>query len=404
MIDYKVLRIAAAVLFLLVPGLCCPPPPPLPNHPLELNNADKCIDKTWHFIIITKYSLFGISLGQSENDTYIEDSGVMCCPDGAIATPGSFQPRDASNCMSVDENGQPMPNAHSYTADAPPPLPFRTFAIPLLTFGPTVPTVHPQCSSQSQSGFHVVHTYGVVTRINLCTSQTIASITVTSNPLQVQVTPDGSTAVVTSYDNAISFIDTSTNTVAHVIQTDLNTFPSGLAISSDGSFALVTNYNNGNAALLKINLQTQAISSTIPLHRDFPQSVFLSPDATLAWVTYPFENVVEVLDLMTGIVDYPIPVQEPIDVVFNPTGTVAYISSRNPGSVLAVNTTTYAPISNIPTALGSSDLLLSPGGGLLTVNNFDSNSLSAIDPLALDLLSTTSVSGPPVGAAVVAVQ
>jgi YVTN family beta-propeller protein len=110
-----------------------------------------------------------------------------------------------------------------------------------------------------------------------------------------------------------------------------------------------------------------------------PQSVFLNPDATLAWVSYPFENFVEVIDVMTGIVNSSIQVQQPIDVVFNATGTTAYISSRLPGSVVVVDTKTYSTIANIPTAAGSSDLLLSPSGGILTVGNFDSASISAIE-------------------------
>ena len=61
---------------------------------------------------------------------------------------------------------------------------------------------------------------------------------------------------------------------------------------------------------------------------------------------------------------------QPLDVVFNATGTIAYISSQGPGSVLAVDTTTYSILKNIPTGLGASDLLLSPDGGILTVSNW----------------------------------
>ncbi len=404
MIKRTLIRLTAGLLFLPMNVFSCPPPPPLPNHPLELNNADKCISGTWHFVIITKYQWGPINLGQSENDTYIEDSGVMCCPDGAIATPGSLRGHDSPDCHSTGESGGPEPNPNTQAADAPPPLPYRPFALPALTFGAGITISPPQCSSQNPTIFHVLHLDGVVTRINQCTSQTIASIPVTSNPLQVGVTPDEKWAIVTSYDNAISFINTATNTVANVIQTDTDTFPSGLSISSDGSFALVTSYIDDNPALLVINVANQAISRRIPLALEYPQSVFLSPDDMLAWVTYPFENSVEVVDVMTGSVDYTIPVGEPIDVVFNPTGTTAYISSRTPGGVTAVNTKTYSVTASITTALGSSDLLLSPDGGLLSVNNFDSNSESSIDAIGLTLLSTTPVSGTPIGAALVPVQ
>jgi DNA-binding beta-propeller fold protein YncE len=161
----------------------------------------------------------------------------------------------------------------------------------------------------------VLHLLSVVTQVDLCTLNTVAVINVQNNPLQVGVTPDGKFAIVASYNNAISFINTSTNTVSKVIQTDSDTFPAGISISPDGSFALVT--------------------------------------------TYPFSNTVQIVDVMTGNVNSSVQVPEPIDVIFNSTGMVAYISSRTPGSVVVVvDTKTYAKIANIPTAPGSSDLLL----------------------------------------------
>ncbi|HTS50662.1 MAG TPA: hypothetical protein VMH05_22105 [Bryobacteraceae bacterium] len=252
--------------------------------------------------------------------------------------------------------------------------------------------------------FQVFHPDGVVKRSSMCNDTAYTTIAVTSNPLQVQVTPDGKWGIVTSFDNAISFINTDTNTVDNVIQTDPNTFPSGLAISPDGSFALVTNYNNSNVDLLVIDLKKQAITGTIPLPFEYPQSVFLNPDATLAWVTYPFNNVVVVIDVMTGAVVTSVQVSEPIDVVFNFTGTVAYISSATPGSVLAVDTKSYSVIQNITTAAGSSDLLLSPDGGTLTVNNLDDSSISVIDAASLKLLQTIPLSGQPIGVALAPIQ
>src|SRR6202043_3084893 len=99
--------------------------------------------------------------------------------------------------------------------------------------------------------------------------------------------------------------------------TDGNTFPSGLAISPNGEYALVTNYNNVSQALLVVDVASKAVASTIPLDRIFPQSVYLNPDATLAWVTYPWVNAVEVIDILTGTVNYALNVITPYDVAFN---------------------------------------------------------------------------------------
>lgn len=287
-----------------------------------------------------------------------------------------------------------------------PTVPYRSFPFSLLGASPSMPQQSAiSCdSSVNPSAFVVFHQDGTVVRTNMCTGDVLATIPVTSNPLQVQVTPDGAWAIVTSYDNAISFIDTNTNKVAKVIQTDFNTFPAGISISPDGNFALVTSYIDANPALLVVDIQKQAITSRIPLDREYPQSVFLNPEGTLAWVTYPFDNAVEVVDVMTGNINRAIAVQEPIDVVFNPTGTVAYISSATPGSVVAVNTTTYAQINNVPTGAGASDLQLSPDGGFLRVNNFDDSSVSVIDTSSMAVVNTTAVTGQPIGTALAPVH
>src|SRR5579872_2925409 len=118
-------------------------------------------------------------------------------------------------------------------------LPFRSFAVPLLTFGSAPSPTAAQCNSQlTPTAFTVDHVDGFVTRNNMCTGAILATIPVADGPLQVGVTPDGKWGIVTSYYNAISFINTDTNNVDNVIMTDDNTNPAGLAISPDGAYAL----------------------------------------------------------------------------------------------------------------------------------------------------------------------
>jgi YVTN family beta-propeller protein len=440
----KILSLAAVVLISyqvpLWAGNCPNPPPPFPDqsgNPLPIHwNADMCEDDMhWHYVIIDRWQIGPFTLGGTANEknpNYDEDSGKPCCKKGEIvfmksgmaqkAASGSDCPSNnkqsgaqntAQSTASAPSMGaaastaaaSSMAVAQSVAAGPPPPLPYRTFAIPPTTFGSRPLTFKPQCNSAANpTAFHVVHLDNVVTRINQCTEATIAVINVPSNPLEVQVTPDAKWAIVTSYDNAISFIDTSNNTVAKVIHTDLNTFPSGVSISRDGSFALVTSYIDQNPALLVIDVQQQAIKGRFPLDLQYPQSVFLNPDATLAWVTYPFGSTVEVVDVLTGITSHSIVVPQPLDVVFNATGTVAYISSQGPGSVFVVDTGTYSVLQNIPTGLGASDLLLSPDGGILTVGNWTGNSISEIDTYGLTLIQTIPLGGGPIGFALVPIQ
>lgn len=423
--------ILAGVVFLCATKLWSSTPPPLPDQsgsPLPIAyNANQCIGGTWHTVIATHWSFLWFS-GDEVNPNYQIDTKVACCKEeeGKVVfakLKSNLQPRldtpsmgDCKLCAMSASGGVGSAGgsvasmgfqAAAGASIARPlyPLPYRPFALPALNFGSKPPAITLQCNSElNPTAFHVLHYDALVTRINLCTSHTIAAVKVNTSPLQVAITPDGKFAIVTHYDNAISFISTDTNTVAKVIQTGGDVFPSGISISSDGSFALVTSYIDTRPALLVLDLAQQSIVRTIPLARTFPQSVFLNPDATLAWVTYPFGNVVDVVDVLTGIVNNSLSAGEPIQVVFNPTGTVAYISSMSPGSVIAVDTTTYATIKNIVTAAGSSDMQLGPDGGFLMVNNFDSNSVSTIDTRSLTVLRTVSFSGPPLGIMPVPVQ
>lgn len=122
----------------------------------------------------------------------------------------------------------------------------------------------------------------------------------------------------TNYQNAITFIDTNTNKVSNTIQTDSNFTPSGIAISSDGAYALVTNYEPPpDAFLAVVDIAGKTISRTIPLDTEYPQSVYINPDGTLAWVTFPWDNRVEVIDIMTGMLVRALVFETPYSVAFN---------------------------------------------------------------------------------------
>ncbi len=304
----------------------------------------------------------------------------------------------------------PQPRERNHASAGPPPftytLPYRTLgAAPLLNS--TSPTnVTATCNTQlNPTMLAVAHIDATVTRYNLCNSQLLATIPVGPLPLQIRVTLDGSQAIVTNYQNAITFIDLSTNAVSSVITTDSSFTPSGVAISPDGTYALVTNYEPPPDAFLAVlDIATKKITSTIPLDTEFPQSVFINPDGTLAWVTFPWDNVVEVIDLLTGTVIERLAVSTPYSVAFNATGTVAYIAGgETSGSVEVVNTSNYSMITTIPAGAGAGDLLVDPGEAFVSVNNAFDQSVTVFSPQALKG-TTTPVGGSPRGTVLVPTQ
>jgi len=284
-------------------------------------------------------------------------------------------------------------------------LPFRDLPAGPLATAVTSPPAWSCNTSLNPTFFRVFHVDDVVTRYSECPVAPIATIPVADLPLQVRVAPDGSQAIVTSYSGAITFINTATNAVSGTIQTpnDPNFAPDGIAISPDGSYALVTNYLAPPYAYLAVvDIATKQIKSKIPLDTQYPESVFINPDGTLAWVTFPWNNVVEVIDVLTGSITQLLRVTQPFSIVFNPTGTRAFVSS-GAGTVQVIDTSTYATIQSVPAGAGAMDLLMSPDGGYVTINNSQAQTVTIIDTRTLTS-TTTDIGGTPEGAALVPSQ
>jgi len=140
----------------------------------------------------------------------------------------------------------------------------------------------------------------------------------------------------------------------------------------------------------------------IQLDTEYPESIFINPDGTLAWITYPWDNTVEVMDILTGTIVETFNVAEPFSIAFAPTGTKAYVSS-GAGSVEVMDTSTYQVIKTIPADLGATDLQMSPDGASVFVNNSAAQSVTVIDTQTLTGASL-NVGGTPQGAAVVPTQ
>jgi len=318
---------------------------------------------------------------------------------GQRTSPALIAARKAKKAVAADT---PAPSSFQFV------LPWRALPAPPLYVPSDIPAYTVTCMSQlNPTAFWIDHINGTVTRENMCTSAPLVTLNITSNPLQVGVTPDGSQAIVTSYDSGITFVDTASNKIANTIQTGPNFTPSGLAISPDGTYALVTNYEpagQDGAAMAVVDIASQSVVNMIPLDRDYPQSIFLNPDATLVWVTYPFEDVVEVVDVMTGAVVRNFTLDSPCDVAFNPTGTLAYVAGgEGSGYVTAINTQSYASVGTVPAGAGACDIMFTPDESFISVNNYLASSVTYINVASFQGV-TIQTTGSPRGIALIPAQ
>jgi hypothetical protein len=251
----------------------------------------------------------------------------------------------------------------------------------IMPFVPRVPPpATPGCDSTFPDILQTVHTNALVTRISTCPFAIKATIPVVTRPLQVMVTPDGSTALVTSFDNAVNFIDLATNKVTYTLMTDPSVNPHGLAISPDGSHAYVTSFNAFNSVVLVIDLASHQILATMQTIQ-YPQGATLTPDGSQLWITSPLAQSVDVFDTLTNTRVISLNIGQTIDIAFNSTGTHAYITTGAtiPGSVVAVDTSTYQILNTYTVGVGPSDITMSYADQFLVVNNNGDGTISVID-------------------------
>jgi DNA-binding beta-propeller fold protein YncE len=218
------------------------------------------------------------------------------------------------------------------------------------------------------------------------------AIPVVTRPLQVAVTPDGSTALVTSFDNAVNFIDLATNKVTYTLMTDPSINPHGLAISPDGTHAYISSFNT-NGVIAVIDLGSRQITTTLPTI-SYAQGLTLTPDGSQVWVTSPYGASVDIFDTLTNTRVTGLNISQTSDVAFNSTGTRAYVttSATIPGSVVVVDTSTYQTITSYTVGLDPVDIQMSYADQFLVVNNNGEGSISVID-LMKGAVVTTQLGG-----------
>jgi YVTN family beta-propeller protein len=259
----------------------------------------------------------------------------------------------------------------------------------------------PHCDpSKNAQVLLVNHGTNSVTRLNACSGAVIAKINVISNPLQAGLTPDGATALVTSFDNAVNFINLNTNSVAFTLTTPFDVNPDGIVISPDGTLAYITSFNNNNPSVQVIDIVQRKIAGSLSLNT-YPQSVFITPDGSQLWVTFPFNNEVDVIDTLTLSRVRALSVANPYGIAFDSTGGRAFIASRStPGALTVIDTSTFNAITTVPVGGGAVEVVFAPDSSFLAVSGFDSNTLTIVNPLNYKAY-TSQLPGPPMGLAFV---
>lgn len=259
------------------------------------------------------------------------------------------------------------------------------------------------CEASQPDILQVNHNNASVNRIASCPFSLVATIPVVALPLQIAVTPDGTKALVTSFNGAINYIDLATNKVSFTLTLPTGVNPNGIAITPDGTQAYITSFKPTNAQILEISLVSNTVIATLPASGMYPQSAFLSPDGRQVWITYPYAQRVDVIDTQTNTLITAFAAVAPFGVAFNSTGTRAYIADQAgpPGVVRVIDTNRFQPIATFTVGSGPVDIAVLYGDQLVVVNNNTDATVSLIDTLAGTVQTTPAGGSAPLGIAFV---
>jgi DNA-binding beta-propeller fold protein YncE len=261
---------------------------------------------------------------------------------------------------------------------------FVAYLPPLLRDLPFLPSVSPPapaCDPSFPDVLQTIHTNAQVTRISTCPFQIKATIPVVSRPLQIAITPDGSTALVTSFDGAINFIDLATNKVTFTLFVDDAVSPNGIDISPDGTRAYITSFDPDFPVVQVIDLTSRKVIATFMTTLQYPQGATLTPDGSQLWITGPLDSIMDIYDTASNTLITRLNLGNTTDVAFNSTGTRAYVTSQSnsPGVVAVVDTATFQILKSYQVGAGPTDIAMSYGDQVLVVNNSLSGTVSVID-------------------------
>lgn len=153
----------------------------------------------------------------------------------------------------------------------------------------------------------------------------------------VAVTPDGSTAFVTSLSGlalkAVDLASLSVLSVSGMGDTEISSY--SVAISPDGTTAYLPNLNDGTVRVIDVRRMQQVGSISVGLS---PTSLTFSPDGLTVFVTNIEDGQVSVIDVATRTVRTTLELGDvgPFGIAVTPDGSTLYIAGFGNSSVVVM--------------------------------------------------------------------
>lgn len=282
--------------------------------------------------------------------------------------------------------------------------------------------------------------------INPATGASLGTAATGPNPHEVEVTPDGRTAVVSNYGtqsggNSLSVIDIATRRErAHVDLGELRR-PHGLATSGahvyftaedskhvgrldtasgridwrfptnqerthmvvasrDGRTLFTANMGSNSISIIERGAG-EAAQQTLVTVGNGPEGLDLTPDGRQLWVANSQGGSVSIIDVGSRslLKTFDIGTRRSNRIKFTPDGTLALVSDLTAGELVVVDVKSQTVKTRLPIGRGASGILVVPDGSRAYVAAASERKLAVVDLKSLAVVGQVSTGGGPDGMA-----
>jgi YVTN family beta-propeller protein len=195
----------------------------------------------------------------------------------------------------------------------------------------------------------------------------------------------------------VSVIDTRTNTVVDTVP-GLGS-PFGVALTPNGSFAYITNFQNSWVSVID---RTNTVVATVPGFNG-PFGIAVAPNGAFAYVVNLVNDSVGIINTATNVLAATVPLpsgSEPVAVAITPNSATVYVSDQGANAVSVISSATNAVIATVPVGPNPAFLAITPNGAFVYVTNFGSTTVSVISTATNSVVATVPVGTKPVGVAI----
>lgn len=204
-------------------------------------------------------------------------------------------------------------------------------------------------------------------------------------------------------DNTVDLIDIGAGRSMATLPTGLA--PHEIEVSADGSLAVISNYGNRDqpgSSLTIVDIPDATVLRTIDLGgHSRPHGVAWIGEDRVAVTTEGSAHLL-VVDIAAGRVLDQIPTNQEIShmVATTPEGGRAFVANIGSGTVTAIDLSAGNKLADLETGEGAEGIAITPDGGEVWITNRAADTITIIDPVSLKTLDTIACKGFPIRVAI----